>query len=272
MELRAWMMGAGAATAVGAVGAVSLTDTSEPPMQSLAPMKVEMASPPPVAAAPAIRDFDTEFCLPDLGPGASGCMSRAQLLKMDDHPVDRVTPSGEPRRRKLTMVHPSDFAVPEREVLTCTDFGELKSEGWGGMTTADQADESYFVRYCGLRSIARLASPARTSKFDPAGLSKRELDTIPAKDWPTLAEEGGTPDEPVLRQSPDEPRAWLADSSTLTMRIHDVALADFDEDGEAERLIFLAGRARGGTSGFASYALLEHMGGDMIRIRRVQLD
>ena len=168
------------------------------------------------------------------------------------------------------MVHPNEYSVPEREVTDCSQFGELSMEGWGGMTSADMADEAYFERYCGLQSIAKIAHAARTSAFDPAGLTESEIGEVPAQDWPTLAPKEPERQAPNIHQAKDDARTWIAETTTLTMRVHDVALADFDDDGVGERLLFIAARARGGTAGFATYALLDHDEDDAIRLRMIR--
>lgn len=196
-----------------------------------------------------------EFCLPMVLP-RSPCLTRGAILALDDRPVDRLTADGVPRYAEVTLVHPTDYMEPERVVEGCKAFGRLKVEDWGPLTTAGRAQEARFERYCGLMALAEVAEVPRSSRFDGNGLSRAELEAVPVGQWPRLGE--AAPKAPIFSQDDEaNPRRWVGDTETLHLMVFDVAHADFDGDGLGERLLNIAGRARGGSAGFAGYYLLE---------------
>ncbi len=278
-----WIFGAGAAASVAAFGGVTLIDAPQAP-DALPPAPPSMVGRAPVRAPNALEvrlvgasekgaaiEEGIEairFCMPRLGPLSERCMTRAEVLSRADQPSDGVGPGGPKRLARVKMVHPTDFAEPERQVATCTVFANLKSKGWSPLTSADRVDETRFLRYCGLMSVARLAKVARTSIFTPEGLTADELAKVPGGDWPIFGERLGE-DAPIVAADPDYPAVWKVDTPTLVMRLWDVAHADFDEDGEGERLVFIAARARGGSAGFAGFNLLDAEG-DIIRLRPIK--
>ena len=198
---------------------------------------------------------DIEFCVPLVFPEAT-CLTRDRILKLDGRPIDRLTPDGAPRFDKLLMVHPTDFREPEREVRTCEVFARLKSEEWGAMTTAGMATEARFERYCGLMALARVAQPARTSRLSDKGMTEAEIESVPGEAWPHFGERFS--DSPIFSRDEKDERRWNGNTETLLMTVQDIAVADFDDDGFAERLLVVAGRARGGSAGFSSFMLFEH--------------
>ena len=210
---------------------------------------------------------DIRFCFPEILQGPAGCMAKRDLLGAADRVVDRITKEGLVRHATVKMVHPTDFTAPEKQVDSCPAYAALRGAGWTPLSSADRVDESRFIRFCGLLSMVRLASPARTTRFLPDGLSEREIAQVPAADWPTFGEplDAG----PVITADGEDPRRWQAESPTLRLVLQDVAHADFDGDGVGERLVFIAVRARGGSAGFAGYSLLEHEG-DVIRLQPIR--
>jgi hypothetical protein len=275
MAVAKWMIGAGAAGTLGAAGAMFGMGTPVPAPEtgSIADRPAETpAAVQSVAALDALpvamsgmpdrgtadgADASIQFCLEDTF-ALGKCVSKGQLLRQEDRPTDRRMPDGQPRFVQLAMVHPDDFSVPEERVSTCAQYAELRAQGWGAMTTADMHDEQHYLRYCGLVSVARTATKARSSGFREAGLTKELLEAIPAADWPVFGE--GSIEQPVITAGQADGRVFDADTGRLVMRVSDVSEADFDGDGEAERLVYLAARARGGTAGFAQFALVEMTG------------
>ncbi|MEM9421240.1 MAG: hypothetical protein AAF986_01830 [Pseudomonadota bacterium] len=271
-----WIVGAGAAGSLAALGSVTLVEVPKAPggdapqAEAGTPsvFRVPLAGAvPQTEAAMAEGDGAIVFCLPQLGPLSERCMTRQQILSRDDRPVDRATATTPRRMARVKMVHPTDFAEPERQVATCTAFASLKSDGWAPLTSADRADETRFLRYCGLMSVAKLATVARTSIFAPEGITAEELASVPDTDWPVFGEAKG--EAPAIALDENTPRAWLADTPTLIIRLWDVAHADFDDDGEGERLVFLAARVRGGSAGFAGFSVLD-ADGKKIRLRPIK--
>ncbi|MEM6650421.1 MAG: hypothetical protein AAF603_09250, partial [Pseudomonadota bacterium] len=198
-----------------------------------------------------------------------GCATQRELRAMKDQPVDRLTADGVTRPAKVILAHPTNFSLPEREVDTCSSYADLKAENWQPMTTVGMVDESRFIRYCGLLSIAPLADIPRTSQFQGSRLTETEIKTIPADQWPSLGETASEP--PIITKDETTPRRWHLDTPTQIMILQDIAQADFDQDGEAEQLIYLAVRARGGSAGFVTYGLLEAEI-DSVRLRMISFD
>ena len=208
----------------------------------------------------AVHDLDgaageIEFCLPIVLPHTP-CMPRAAILGLDTRPVDRLTADGAPRFAEVMLVHPTDFKEPERVVRTCEVYASLTAEDWAPMTTAGMAAAARFERFCGLRALASVAEVPRTSRFGDGPMTEEEIKAVPAADWPRLGEAAVT--EPIFSRAEKEPRSWSGDTETLLMTVRDIAHADFDGDGEGERLLNIAGRARGGSAGFSGYYILEH--------------
>lgn len=267
-----------AVTAVTILAAIAtikgVTPPSAPEADRLAKDVIEEAAPPvmtpempaerpdflvplvSLSGSPLHEEGSTiEFCLPLVFP-KSKCLTRDRILGLEDRPIDRLTAEGSPRFETLLMVHPTDFREPEREVRTCKVFARLKAQEWGPMTTAGMAAEARFERYCGLIALARHAQPARTSRFAEEGLTEAEIETVPGEAWPQLGEKFEF--EPIFTRDGEDRRRWSGNSETLMLVVQDVAIADFDDDGVAERLLAVAGRARGGSAGFSSFMLLEH--------------
>ncbi|ADM08292.1 hypothetical protein PB2503_01057 [Parvularcula bermudensis HTCC2503] len=227
---------------------------------------VDLKADLPAAKAGAVGETEVEvtLCLPDTLPGGA-CASRSSLLSSPPEPTDMLTADGQRRPVTASLVHPTDYEAPVRMVRTCEQFAELWAEGWGGLTTADRADEARFLRYCGLRRLAALAQPAERSRFDGTPLGAL-LEDVPEADWPTLPDERAM--RPAITALEGTPPRWSAQSAALDMRITDIGHADFDDDGDGEHLLFLAGRMRGGTLGFSTFALLENTA-DGGRLRRI---
>lgn len=204
----------------------------------------------------AMVDPELVFCLPDVLQGDNGCLTKKALLSMPPAPVNYSAKArGQSGAMSVTMVHPTDFAEPEREVDDCESYSQLKRRNWGPMTTADGARESMFLRFCGLRSIALTARQAPSTPFSAAGLTRAELAAIKPVAWPSL----GEPDDEAInfRRDDDDRRRWLGDRTREIGSLYDVALVDLDKDGEAERLLYVATRARGGTAGYAGFFVMD---------------
>ena len=196
-----------------------------------------------------------EFCLPVVLPHTP-CLPRAAILGLDTRPVDRLTADGAPRFAEVMLIHPTDFKEPERVVRTCEVYARLTAEDWAPMTTAGMAAAARFERFCGLRALASVARVPRTSRFGNGLMTEEEIEAVPEGDWPRLGEAKMA--KPIFAKASQDPRSWSGDTETLIMTVSDVAHADFDGDGEGERLLNVAGRARGGSAGFSGYYILEH--------------
>lgn len=113
-----------------------------------------------------------------------------------------------------------------------------------------------FETHCGIMAIARYAQPALTSQFDEVQLNRSELIAVSTDDWPDMSEMRKKT-RPSFERSSENPQQWSGETASLRLRILDVALADFDDDGAAERLLLVSGRARGGSARFMQFMLME---------------
>jgi hypothetical protein len=256
--------------ATSTVGVLTFVNRQPTATLETAALEVALAAPAAdqaaAATAGAVDAGEVRFCFPDVftdGP----CMPRTRLMRADDTPLARKAADGAARPAEVVLVHPEDLEKPEQAVRTCRVYAALKTEGWGPLSSADMANDAEFLRYCGLVALARIAEPARTSVFKGDALTLSELGAVPADDWPALGETKAA--APVLSADPSEARRFFGDTETLIMRITDVATADFDGDGVAERLVHIAARARGGSAGFATFALLV-TDGKAVRMRPVR--
>lgn len=229
--------------------AIRVADRSLP---SRPPMEVELIASDGRALHP--EGHDIRFCLPAIFPDRP-CHSRKEILSMDIRPVERLV-DGRPQYARALMVHPTDYQLPEKEVGACPQFARLKSEKWGALTEAGQTAVMRFETHCGIMAIARYAQPALTSQFDEVQLNRSELIAVSTDDWPDMSEMRKKT-RPSFERSSENPQQWSGETASLRLRILDVALADFDDDGAAERLLLVSGRARGGSARFMQFMLME---------------
>ncbi len=281
---------AGAAAVIGGVSTV-VTGTDGGAPLGVAPGVVERASDAAPSSSPVADPLNVSFELPNTGDGTSsvasaaddvkfcfprivrtedGCTSREALLSGEARPFDRSVATGEWRAVSLNMADPEDFAAPPEAIETCDGFIAARRKGMGAMSSADMVRESRFLEFCGLMSLARLAAPARFSRFSDDMLSQQDFSRIPETQWPALND--SFEEAPALKRSTEDPRLWQLEAPEVTARLHDIAHADFDDDGEGEILLYVTARARGGSAGFATYAIADYAAPSEVHLRPVILE
>lgn len=230
-----------------------LAASSNDPLLAREPLSLSLLPDPDLVSAEEADDI--RFCFTAILPHKR-CATRADILAMDERPIDRLTADGSPRLVSVMLSHPTDYLQPDQDVRTCIVYAGLRAEGWQPLTQVAILAASHFERYCGLKGLASVAQIPRTTRFDQIGLKKAVLDSVPASHWPGFED---LPDSaPIISADESDTGSWMGNSETMIYRISDVAHADFDDDGEGERLLHIGLRARGGSFGYAQYFLLEH--------------
>ncbi len=182
------------------------------------------------------------------GIGA-GCYSRAQIQHMSDMPVvDRLG-----AEITVTMAHPTNLSVAPAECRTCRDFREARFDGWYAATSRDMRREAYFIRACGALSMLTKASKAEHSYFTSGSPQAEEVADFAGA--MKFGESVAGPD--ALRVEKGQGHVWRVEADDLSIAIHELANADFDNDGIEEILAFTAGAPVGGTAAFYEVGLLE---------------
>ena len=194
----------------------------------------------------------SEICLKgdlDLFDGVSSkCFSRDELLALRDRPV--VDMQGQPVA--VSMSHPTDMSVPAEDCRTCRDYGEMSFDGWYALSSREMRREAYFVRACGLLAALANAQPASSTYFPNGSPEAEEV----AKLARTMKFGEAGPGEDIHVEK--EPGAiWRISSGQMKWQIHEIANADFDNDGVEEIMAFTVGAPEGGTASFYNAGLLE---------------
>lgn len=230
-----------------------------------------------------VADGEIQFCLTWLEEGDQ-CVTRGELRAMADRPLMKKAPPvktrlrrPEPKAMTATLAHPTDMSVAERTVTNCTDFNTLKGEGWGGLTSADMADERWFLARCGLFILAERATVPTYSAFADGRLSEGTIYAIPAKDWPQIGEPVGDidltltkPTNPKTKRAAE--RFWTVEYGNMRMLVSEVAHADFNGDGYGDILVLMNGAPRDrGTLRVTRYGLVEKSGTGQVTLREVEI-
>jgi len=194
----------------------------------------------------------SEICLKgdlDLFEGVSAkCFSRNELLALRDRPV--VDMQGRPVA--VSMSHPSDMSVPAEDCRTCRDYSEMSFDGWYAMSSREMRREAYFVRACGTLAALSNAQPAATSYFSNGSPEAEEVALLART---MKFGEAGPGEDIHVEKSPGD--IWRISSGDMNWRIHEIANADFDNDGVEEIMAFTVGAPEGGTAAFYNAGLLE---------------
>ena len=209
---------------------------------------------PPLVGA-AVYD-DSEVCLlKDISflPGdQDGCFARSALAQWES------TPLVDPERGALalSMTHPTDASRDVAVCTTCREFREYRFDGWYALSSRDMRREAFFVRACGVIEMLRYAQAADQSYFADDGLEAGEAASLAAEHLLQLG------DDPAIAPGNPEidrigPSSWRVVAGGQTVRIEEIAMADFDTDGRAEILAFLTAGPTDATARVFDVVLLE---------------
>ncbi len=199
---------------------------------------------------------DAEICLgADIAflPGdQTGCIKRSRIAEWEKAPLI----DAERGPLVISMSHPTDVGRDAVACTTCSDFKELRLEGWYASTSREMRREALFVRACSVIGALRHAQAAEISYFDENGLEPGDVASLAAdKLLHVGADPAVTPGDPEIART--GPSSWRISAGDQTVRVDEVALADFDGDDIAEILaLFFAGPDRA-TARITDMALLE---------------
>ncbi|WP_428408549.1 hypothetical protein [Hyphococcus sp.] len=194
----------------------------------------------------------SEICLKDdlaLVEGVSAkCFSTEELAELRDRQV--VDSEGDPVTVSLT--HPTDMSAAPKETRTCAEYSELSFDGWYALTSRDMRREAWFTRACGVLAALADAQPAKESFFTDGSPDPEEMKTLAAgmQFGEVTLGDGGLGAEKDGAQ-------WRISSDAMRVQIHEIANADFDNDGVEEILAFTAAAPQGGTAAFYDTGLIE---------------
>ena len=249
------------------------SDTDMPAPPSVAPeadaddpgTETDLPAPPPVVAAPDRRDRSAPgapaeqivFCFPEVIPVPGDCADRDVVLSLADEQIGLRGPDGGTQALAVELADPAGLA-PDRTATTCAQYASLKANDWGPVTTAAMRRDQQMNRFCGLIALARRAAPGQGGL---SALTEALLDGMEEGGWPTIGEAEVT--NPIVLDTPGDPRAWFVQADRVEFVLRDVASADFDGDGEREVLVFTALQASDGTAVGGGYALAKLAGGKL---------
>ncbi|MFC2953794.1 hypothetical protein ACFOOP_17785 [Marinicaulis aureus] len=195
---------------------------------------------------------ESEICLKgdlELFEGVSSkCFSRDELLALRDRPV--VDMQGQPVA--VSMSHPTDMSMPAEDCRTCRDYSEMSFDGWYALSSREMRREAYFVRACGILAALANAQPAGATYFSNGSPEAEEVALFAGT---MKFGEAGPSEDIHVEKTPGA--IWRISSGDMNWLIHEIANADFDNDGVEEIMIFTAGAPEGGTASFYSAGLLE---------------
>lgn len=211
---------------------------------------VDLQTPAPtLASGPA---GPVVFCFPDVIPTPDSCADRQTVLSFATEEIGVATEGG---AEALTVDLADPAGGPDRTARTCEQFLSLKANDWGALTTAGMRREQKMNRFCGLIAMASRAMPARGGL---TALTEDLIEGMAEDDWPTIGE--ATVTNPLVLDTPGDPRVWFVQADRVEFTIRDVASADFDGDGQAEVLVFIALQAADGTAVAGGYSIAQRDG------------
>ena len=177
------------------------------------------------------------------------CFTRTELLALSDRPVVDI----EGRPVSLSLSHPTDMGAPPYECSTCRDYGEMSFDGWYAMTSRDMRREAYFIRACGVLAGLMNAQPFERSYFQDGTPEAGEVAVLAAN----MNFGEGQPENEELHVEKAAGSIWRISSEAMAIQIHEIANADFDNDGIEEIMAFTSGGPEDGTARFYSAGLIE---------------
>jgi hypothetical protein len=194
---------------------------------------------------------EREICLKGDLPLFEGvdakCYSRAEFRALLDRAV--LDAQGEPIL--LTMSHPSDRSAASATSSNCRQFREMAFDGWYAASSREMRREASFVRACGALAALDKAQDAKQSFFTNGSPNAEDMAVM------VSAMRFGEASAENLQVDQASGHVWRITADAITVQIHEIANADFDNDGIEEVLAFSAGAPVGGTASFYDVGLIE---------------
>ena len=181
-----------------------------------------------------------------------GCYSLGEIRNMMERPVvaqgDRLAAVG--------LSHPTNEMAPIEIVNTCAKYDELKSAGWYPLSGREMRRESYFTRACGALRMLMMSSEPRETFFDKDGCTEEDMRSLAGMTLPAVRESAeATPSDLAINRT--EPGKWRLSTTAEDAVMQEIAIADFNEDGLGDVLVFMAAGASGGTAYVDQLGFLE---------------
>jgi hypothetical protein len=178
-----------------------------------------------------------------------GCYSLGELRNMLERPVvaqgDRLAAVG--------LSHPNDQMAPIEIVNTCAKYDELKRDGWYSLSGREMRREGYFSRACGALRMLMMSSEPRESYFGKDGCSEEDMRSLAGMTLPAVREsladrENDETAPSDLSVNRTEPGQWRLSTRAEDAVMQEIAIADFNDDGLGDVLVFMAANASGGSA------------------------
>lgn len=188
----------------------------------------------------------------------AGCYSHDEIAAMADAPLADQQ-GGD---ATVSLTHPTDATAAPAEFATCRDYREARRDGWYALTTRDMRMEGFFIRACGALAMLDKAQKAQHAYFTNGSPESEDIAGVAA----TLKFGEAAANPADLRVEKGQGHVWRVSGDAISVTIHELANADFDNDGVEEILSFVAGAPSGGTASFYQTGLLEKdaPGGDVV--------
>lgn len=237
-----------------------------------------------------------QLCLKTDAPFFQGvsarCYHRFEIMEFAEAPV--TDNAGE--TVSVALSHPTDFSAEKTITRTCGGYFDLKAEGWYALTSRDQRREAYFIRACGMLAMMLEAREPETVHFTDKSISAQDmasfLDGAPFGIEPAPESESGqrqtkqatlefqdknqaaadaiatvrdndegalgdVEKEKDLSIAQEQDGQWSVIRGDQSVFIQELALADFDDDGVAEMLVFVRAGQGEGTAAYYAAGLIE---------------
>ncbi len=201
------------------------------------------------------------------GRVVSGSLQRSEVKELLNLPVRNGDTS-------LKESYGVEMTKPDGEkfmAYTCAEWKKAQAAEAYSATTYDMTMEGFLIHTCGLLfEIQRASLPLKSFVANPH-VSLADLNLLPAEILRAMPEEhaqererlrGTTVADVVapkdIEKTPDE--VVTLSYGGFRQSFWEAARADFNGDGVEDILVFTAGRAEGGTMGYADYFVLTRAG------------
>jgi hypothetical protein len=155
------------------------------------------------------------------------------------------------------------------KVLSCRQWKKARAQKAYAATTFDMAMEGFLISTCGLLFEMQTAKSAHKNYLQDFRVDRAHLDVIPAKVLGSIGEleanEEGYQYKTIAQAVPEgvikvPPQGGISLLfGGFHQRLWEGGRADFNGDGFEDVLVFLGGRADGGTMGFTEYCILTRL-------------